>query len=213
MFRHLYRYPAFIALLVVAVTVAVPVSARAGVNNDEVKAFVGSMAESAISSLTSTDIERDERKARFRKLVHDYFAINAIAKWVLGRHWARATSEQREEYLSLFEAMLLERYVDGFKNYSGESLEVDRSEQRGDNDFIVHTLLKKPGATQATKVSWRVGVGEKDGKNVYRIVDIFVDGLSMSLTQQKEFNSLIRNNGNSVESLLKKMREIAKPAG
>ena len=35
----------------------------------------------------------------------------------------------------------------------------------------------------------------------------------MALTQQKEFNSVILNNGNSVDSLLEKMREMAKPAG
>lgn len=208
----MHRRQFIIVPLVAALLAFAPLGARAEVSNEEVKAFVNSMASSAINSLTGQDIAREVRKERFRVLVHDFFAIKSIGKWVLGRHWRRASPEQREEYLKLFENMLLERYVDGFKDYSGESLEISRAEKRQENDFIVHTMLKRPGG-QPVEVSWRVGVGERDGKSIFKIVDIIVNGLSMALTQQKEFNSVISNNGNSVESLLEKMREMAKPAG
>lgn len=208
----MHRRHILAAILVAALLAIAPQTARAEVSTDEVKSFVNSMASSAINSLTGKDIAREVRKERFRTLVHDFFAIKSIGKWVLGRHWRRATPEQREEYLKLFENMLLERYVDGFKDYSGESLEISRTEKRQENDFIVHTMLKRPGG-QPVEVSWRVGVGERDGKHIFKIVDIIVNGLSMALTQQKEFNSVISNNGNSVDSLLEKMREMAKPAG
>lgn len=206
------RRHVLIAFLVAAMVAILPPAAKAEVSNDEVKAFVNSMASSAVNSLTAKDIAREVRKERFRTMIHDYFAIKSIGKWVLGRHWRRATSEQREEYLSLFENMLLERYVDGFKDYSGETLEVSRAEKRQENDFIVHTVLKRPTG-DPVDVGWRVGVGDRDGEKIFKIVDIIVNGLSMALTQQKEFNSVILNNGNSVESLLQKMREMAKPAG
>lgn len=199
-------------LLAFTLAVSAPAAAGAEVNGDQVRAFINGMADTAVSSLTGKDIAREERKDRFRKMIHDYFAIKSIGQWVLGLHWRRATPEQREEYLSLFENMLLERYVDGFKDYSGETLEVGQAEKRSEKDFIVHTQLKKPGGTQPVDVGWRVGVGERDGKPVFKVVDIIVNGLSMSLTQQKEFYSVIKNNGNSVESLLEKMRELSKPA-
>ncbi|MEK9671298.1 MAG: ABC transporter substrate-binding protein [Rhodospirillaceae bacterium] len=204
----------FLPALLVLVTLSTadrPACAAAAEN--DVRAFVSSMADTAIKSLTGPDIERNVRKERFRTMIHDYFAVRSIAKWVLGRHWRRATEEQRGEYLSLFEAMLLERYVDGFKDYTGESLDIVRAEKRAENDFIVHTLLRKPGGTQPIDVAWRVATGGRDGQTVYKIIDIFLNGISMAQTQQKEFNSLIHNNGNSVEALLEKMREIAKPAG
>ncbi|MEQ9361026.1 MAG: ABC transporter substrate-binding protein, partial [Rhodospirillales bacterium] len=200
----MHRRHILAVILVAALLAVAPQTARAEVSTDEVKSFVNSMASSAINSLTGKDIAREVRKERFRTLVHDFFAIKSIGKWVLGRHWRRATPEQRDEYLQLFENMLLERYVDGFKDYSGESLEISRAEKRQENDFIVHTMLKRPGG-QPVEVSWRVGVGERDGKHIFKIVDIIVNGLSMALTQQKEFNSVISNNGNSVDSLLEKM--------
>ncbi len=208
----MHRRHIFAVFLVTALMAFAPRAVSAEVTTEDVKTFVNTMASSAISSLTGKDIARDVRKERFRALVHDFFAVKSIGKWVLGRHWRRATPEQREEYLTLFENMLLERYVDGFKDYSGESLEISRAEKRQENDFIVHTMLKRPGG-QPVEVSWRVGVGERDGQHIFKIVDIIVNGLSMALTQQKEFNSVISNNGNSVDSLLEKMREMAKPAG
>ena len=209
----MHRRHALIACLFSLLVVFAPQGARAEVTNDEVKAFVNSMAASAISSLTGKDLDRAVRKERFRTMIHDFFAIKSIGIWVLGRHWRRATPEQRDQYLELFENMLLERYVDGFKDYSGKSLEITRAERRQANDFIVHTQLKRPGGAQPVDVGWRVGVAEKDGGNVFKIVDIIVNGLSMALTQQKEINSVIKNNGNSLDGLLDKMREMAKPAG
>ena len=208
----MHRRHIFTVFLVAALMAFAPRAVSAEVTTEDVKSFVNTMASSAINSLTGKDIARDVRKERFRALVNDFFAVKSIGKWVLGRHWRRATPEQREEYLTLFENMLLERYVDGFKDYSGESLEISRAEKRQENDFIVHTMLKRPGG-QPVEVSWRVGVGERDGQHIFKIVDIIVNGLSMALTQQKEFNSVISNNGNSVDSLLEKMREMAKPAG
>ncbi|HCS70256.1 MAG TPA: hypothetical protein DIW51_09855, partial [Rhodospirillaceae bacterium] len=125
------------AFLATALMAFAPRAVCAEVTTDEVKTFVNTMASSAISSLTGKDIAREVRKERFRALVNDFFAVKSIGKWVLGRHWRRATPEQREEYLTLFENMLLERYVDGFKDYSGESLEISRAEKRQENDFIV----------------------------------------------------------------------------
>ena len=208
----MHRRLALIACLFSLLVVFAPQGARAEVTNDEVKAFVNSMASSAINSLTGKDIDRAVRKERFRTMIHDFFAIKSIGIWVLGRHWRRATPEQRDQYLELFENMLLERYVDGFKDYAGETLEISRAEKRQENDFIVHTLLKRPSG-ESVEVGWRVGVGEHDGQKVFKIVDIIVNGLSMALTQQKEFNAVIKNNGNSIDSLLDKMREMAKAAG
>lgn len=203
------RRQAIWLLFATAIFATQPVVATAGEVSNGAKAFIESLADDAIKSLTSTELTRVERKKRFHALINRYFAIKSIAKWVVGRHWRRATPEQRTEYLALFENMLVERYVDGFKDYSGETLDVTSVEQRAAKDYIVHTKLLKPGATKAVDVGWRVGVGSHDGKTFYKVVDVIVNGLSMSVTQQKEFNAVIKNNGNSVEALLVKMREMA----
>ena len=93
--------------------------------------FVTTLADRTIQSLTAQGIDKAERRDRFRELMLEYFAFKGIAKWVLGRYWRRASESQREEFLRLFEDLMVVIYADRFTKYSGEKLDVGRSEIRG----------------------------------------------------------------------------------
>ena len=133
----------------------------------------------------------------------EYFAFKGIAKWVLGRYWRRANVRQREEFLRLFEDLMVVIYADRFAKYSGEKLEVGRSEIRGKNDILVHSLINRSVGLKPVAVIWRISHKDEN----FKIVDLMVEGLSMGLTQQKEFASVIRKNGGKIEGLLSELRE------
>tara|TARA_B100000579_G_C22466743_1_gene681528 strand:- start:69 stop:707 length:639 start_codon:yes stop_codon:yes gene_type:complete len=191
-------------LLVVALTVGVGNSA-AGDSHIAVDArkFVATLADRTIQSLTAQDIDKVERRNRFRKIMLEYFAFRGIAKWVLGRYWRRASQSQREEFLRLFEDLMVVIYADRFAKYSGEKLDIGRSEIRGKNDILVHSLINRPEGLKPVAVIWRIS--QKDEN--FKIVDLMVEGLSMGLTQQKEFASVIRKNGGKIEGLLNELRK------
>ena len=170
---------------------------------DGAKQFIESLADEAVHSLAAPDIDRVERHQRFRKLMLENFAFQRIARWVLGRYWRRATEAERGEYLKLFEDMLVFVYADRFARYSGEKLDVGRAELRGENDILVHSKIVRPDELKPVEVAWRVS--RQDEK--YKIVDVMVEGLSMGLTQQKEFASVIRQNGNGVQGLLDELKK------
>jgi len=136
-------------------------------------------------------------------MLHEYFAFEGIAKWALGRYWRRASKDERDEFLTLFEELMVVTYADRFEWYSGETLSVLKAEVRGGKDALVHTRLIRPGGLKPVDVSWRV---RRKGDD-YKIVDVMVEGLSMGLTQQKEFASVIRQNGGKVQSLLDELRK------
>ncbi|MCH7551453.1 MAG: ABC transporter substrate-binding protein, partial [Proteobacteria bacterium] len=89
--------------------------------------FVRSLAQEAVESLTTKGISHEVRIKRFRKMFNENFAVRAIGKFVLGRHWARATDAEREEYLFLFEDLMVGSYVDRFQRYTGEKLRIRRN--------------------------------------------------------------------------------------
>jgi len=165
--------------------------------------FIKKLAGEALASLTETDIDIGERRIRFRKIMHRYFAFDAIAKWVLGRYWRRASEQQKEEYLTLFEKLMIVTYADRFEKYAGEKLHVEKTEIRGEKDALVHSLLERPDGQKAVAVIWRV----RPKYESYKIVDVMVEGLSMGITQQKEFSSVIRQSNNNVEGLLSELRK------
>ncbi len=170
---------------------------------DGAKQFIEGLADEAVHSLAAPDIDRAERHKRFRKLMLENFAFERIARWVLGRYWRRATEAERGEYMKLFEDMLVFVYADRFAKYSGEKLDVGRAETRGANDILVHSKIVRPDELKPVEVAWRVSMQDEK----YKIVDVMVEGLSMGLTQQKEFASVIRQNGNGVQGLLDELKK------
>jgi len=169
--------------------------------------FIEGLAGEAVNALTASDVSPEEREQLFRNLLNENFAVTTIGQWVLGRYWAKATVEQRREYLQLFEEMIVVTYLNRFKRYSGESLNVTRAlvdDQSG--DAIVFSQIKRPSGSEPLDIAWRV----RPKGDSFKIVDVSVEGVSMSQTQRKEFASVIRRNGGHIEGLLTEMRQKVK---
>ena len=196
----------WLAALFIAALVAAGLSpgpAKADEFGAGAKKFIEILTSDAISMLTVEDISKTERADRFRRLMNENFAIKGIAKFVLGRHWRKATESEKKEYLQLFEDLLVATYADRFAKYSGEKLVVNKSEVRGKGDALVHTIMIRVDGAKPLKVNWRVR-----GKNgIYKIVDIMVEGISMVVTQKSEFASFIQKNGGSLGPLLIELRK------
>ena len=90
-------------------------------------ALLKSLADQAIKSLTDADTPRPERIRRFRNMFRANFAVRSIGKFVLGRNWRRASHEEREEYLGLFEDLIVVTYVDRFSRLAGGSMIVKKT--------------------------------------------------------------------------------------
>lgn len=192
-----------------AVLIAASWPVGAADDGSEGKAFIESLAEQAIAALTAPGISRDERQARARALLKDNFAVPTIGQFVLGRYWRSATPEEREEYLRLFEELIVVTYVDRFSRYSGEQLRVTNDVVDPESgDVLVYSEITRPAAGPV-KVAWRV----RRVPPSFKIVDVLVEGVSMSQTQRSDFASVIRNNGGTVTGLIEEMRRrVRQPA-
>lgn len=206
----LKRWKIVAGCVVVAVFVALPVGQAAGQAQGQAEnfkdgagVFVKSLADRAIETLTVKGMTQEERRSRFRVFLDEDFAVNAIGRWVLGRYWRKATKEQQEEYLKLFENLLVSTYADRFADYKGEQLSVLNTLIKGGKDAIVFTSIKGPESPEPAKVDWRVRM-TKAGK--YKVIDVMVAGISMGMTQRSEFASVIRKNGGSIDGFLTEMR-------
>jgi phospholipid transport system substrate-binding protein len=208
--RHIVSRRRLVALIPMAALLAwfaLPV--RAADAEAEARGFIEGLADQAIAALTPPDISREEREARARALLKDNFAVPAIGQFVLGRYWRTATQEERDEYIGLFEALIVDTYVDRFSRYSGERLKVTRAVTDKDSgDVLVYSEISRP-AGNPIEVGWRVhqvGGG-------FKIVDVYVEGVSMGQTQRSDFSSVIRNNGGSMRALLDEMRRRIRANG
>ncbi len=203
--RRVFSFPwvAFIFAVALLTAGGLPQPAHADEFGDGAKKFVEVLADDAIRSLAVNDISEAERASRFRNLMLRNFAVKGIGKFVLGRHWRKASDPIRKEYLRLFEDLLVATYAQRFAKYAGETLNIGRAEVRGQRDVIVHSTMLRVDSAKPLKIAWRVR-GTKSG--TYKIVDIMVEGISMIQTQKSEFASFIKKNGGKLDPLLKEIR-------
>jgi len=191
------------ALLVAALgAAAAPRPAAAQDFAKQAGGFVQSLGDQAIAIITDKSLDAGHREQRFHEMFVTSFDVPAIGRFVLGRYWRTATDPQRAEFLKLFEDMIVKTYNNRFTEYKGEQFAVTGARADGDS-ALVTTDVAQPGGRPPVKVEWRV----LDEQGKPRIVDVVIEGVSMSVTQQQEFGSVIQRNGGQVDGLLATMRE------
>lgn len=159
--------------------------------------FVDRMGERAVAFLSDPSLGQEQRKAKFRSLLRDSYDMDTIARFALGRYWRLASTQQRKDYRSLFESMVVNVYARRFEDYKGQKFEVRSQRTDGDSDVLVNSYIVS-GEGPDVKVDWRVRY--KNGK--YRIVDVIVEGVSMAMTQRSEFSAVIQKGGGDVQVLI-----------
>lgn len=186
--------------LLVAATLPGSASANPGKKAED---FVAALADQAVQSLTIPDISRTERVKRFRALFNQHFAVKSIGRWVLGKHWNQATDTEKEEYQKLFEDLMIATYVDRFANYTGETLKIQKSTPGDEGVVTVFSQIERKNPGDPINVAWRVA--SKD--DISKVMDVMVEGTSMSATLRSEFASIINQKGGKVAGLLEVLRE------
>jgi len=165
--------------------------------------FIRSLSNSAIDSLATTNLSDAERENRFRTLLTENFDVPSIARFVLGLYWPRATEEQRKQYMTLFEDFIVKSYAKRFADFSGDGLKTGNVTKVTNTDAVVSSLIKGAEAAPAARIDWRVRAEDTH----YKIVDVMVEGISMSVTHRDEFAAVIRNNGGTVEGLIAALKK------
>jgi len=171
--------------------------------------FIEQLASQAIKVLSSPEGSLKEREDKFRTLLRDDFAMNDIGRFVVGPYWRRMSPEQRDEYLKLFSEWILKTYSIRLGGYSGEQFQVLSTSPAGQRDVLVKTRINKTSGN-GFNASWRVR--KIDGG--YKIIDIYVEGVSMAITQRSEFESILQRQGiDGLLSMLKdKVEKLSAPS-
>lgn len=129
---------------------------------------------------------RDELVAYIKSNVD----INWTSKFVLGKHWRKASKSQKTKFTSLFEQYLIYNYAPKFQGYNDEKYELIETTEISPQKYISKIKLK---LSNGTNIMLDVFILEKD--STYKIVDISGEGISFAATQRAEFSSVITTNG------------------
>ena len=181
---------------------ASPLAFAAKTDGTPAAQFVQKMGDKALTSLTDRQIADGVRATRVRSLLHENFDVQTIGRFVMGPSWKTATAAQKAQYMDLFEDMIVATYTKRFAEYSGQSFKVTGSTATGGTDSLVKSqILQKDGPP--VMVDWRVR--NKGGS--FKVVDVVVESISMTMTQRDDFAGVINSKG--IDGLLNVLRQRA----
>lgn len=171
--------------------------------------LIQSLGDEVISILANKNITQDQRSDKFRQILQTSFDLPTIGRFVIGRSWNAATPAQQQEYMHLFEELMIKTYGDRMALYTGEGFQVSGMRAETEKDFIVASQITHPDGSEPTEVDWRVR--RKEGK--LGIIDVVIEGVSMSVTQRQEYASIIQRDGGKLDGLLVLMRQQLQEPG
>jgi phospholipid transport system substrate-binding protein len=164
-------------------------------------AFIQEIGNATVAILKETDAPVTERVAKLKAILNQATDLPYVGRVILGRHWRAASEKQRQEYLRLFDALVLEAMAERIGSYTGQIFEVASTRKVDDQDSVVSTLISQPDSPTKYRLDWRVRKGD-DGR--FQVIDIVAEGVSLVLTQRSEVNSIVSSNG--IDGLLAEMQ-------
>ena len=186
----------FVSLMLVGSLVG---AGQAAPGNLSAQALIEGLGDDVITVLADKSLDHARREPRFRELLQSSFDAETTGRVVLGRYWNLATARERQTFLPLYRDYLIRIYSSRFARFSGEKFVVRGTRTEAYGDTVVQSEIQPPAAGGPTySVNWRV---RKEG-NTYRIVDVVIDGVSLLVTHNQEFSSIIQNGGGKVQALI-----------
>jgi phospholipid transport system substrate-binding protein len=165
--------------------------------------FVQDLGNRAIAQITNKNLSPEARQEKYRDILRDSFDMQTIGHFVIGRAYNAASPEQQQEYMKLFEQVVLKTYGDRLNLYSGEEFHVKNVRPESEKDSIVGSEITHADNSEPTKVDWRVR--QQNGK--LAVIDVVVEGVSQSVTQRDEYMSIVQRDGGRLDGLLDLMRK------
>ena len=103
--------------------------------------------------------------------------------------------------MRLFQEYTVVAYSERLAPYSGARFRVIGIQNNGDETIVDSEVLRPNG--QPVVIDWHL-VPTGDG---YKISDVYVDRVSMKITQRDEFAKVIQNDGSRPDALLAVLRQ------
>jgi phospholipid transport system substrate-binding protein len=164
--------------------------------------FIQDLGDKAIAVVANKSLTPSQRDSQYQHLLAGAFDMKTIGRFVLGRAWNTATPQQQQDYLKVFDDLVVKTYGEKLNFYHGEGFKVKSFRPESDKDVVVNSEITRPNGPP-TSVDWRVR--QTDGK--YAIIDVVVEGISQSVTQRQEYASVLEHNNNNIDALISMMRQ------
>lgn len=192
--------------LLSAVPMGLAMRAEAATAAEAASNFIKATADKLLDVINGAGTIDARRKA-LAPIIDSAVDVAGVARFCLGRFWRTATPEQQQQYVALFQNVLVTNIAVKLGDYRGVKLTIQRAQDRDDGE-LVSTLIDRPNNPTST-VQWLIANAATNPK----VVDVIAEGTSLRVTQREDYASFLNHNNNSIAALLDAMRKQVAEAG
>ncbi len=153
--------------------------------------FVEGIYKEINSKVLNSKISRDKKYLLVKSILVDNMDINKISSFVLGKNWKSADDRQKDAFKVLFTEFQIQRFTNILGSYKGQKISILGTEKAsGKKQTFVNMKVvnEKDKKAEPIELKWRT----RKSKSSFKIVDVIIGGVSMTLTLRNDYNSLIK---------------------
>jgi phospholipid transport system substrate-binding protein len=125
------------------------------------------------------------------------FDFNRMTQLALGRHWPKATAQQKQALVTEFRNLLVRTYATSLTEFSNQTVEFKPlSMKPDDTEVVVRSEVKQPGG-QPISIDYsmyKTAFG-------WKVYDVTIDSVSLVTNYRASFANTIRQSG--IDGLIK----------
>ena len=128
--------------------------------------------------------------------------FSRVSSLVLGKHWRRASTEQKENFSHQFQRLLVRTYATAFREFDDWKIEhLPLRAKEGSKSVAVRTRVHRPGA-DAVDVVYRMYRSDEG----WKAFDVKIEGISLVTNYRSSFAKEMRKGG--MDGLIQRIGEL-----
>ena len=184
--------------------------ARAGEATDAMKSTIDEVLRIIQDKELKQPGKSEQRRKLLEKVVGERFDYQEMSFRTLsiseGAPWKNLSEKEKEEFVALFQTLLVNVYADKVESYTGEG--VKYINERTEKDYAEVRTKVLTGKTEIPLDYRLLNKG-----SVWRVYDVVVDGTSLVRNYKDQFKSILRTStfADLLDQLRKKSDKIKAP--
>jgi phospholipid transport system substrate-binding protein len=195
-----FRFPSWFAAVVVAIVSSFGAPASA---DDGARAFTQAMVDNGFAILRDTRMDKATRVSRFTAYIVDRMDARKTALFTLGNYRRGAPDGVVEPFVAAFTDYSTAIYGAHLVDYAGATVRVTGDVANKPGDVTVVTVAEGGPLREPLRIAFRL-VAEGGG---YKIVDVQVAGIWLSVEQRDQFASALAQNRGDIAALTASLKD------
>jgi phospholipid transport system substrate-binding protein len=124
---------------------------------------------------------------KIESIAQDLFDFEELSKRTLGQSWKQFSTDQQNEFVSLYKSLLKKTYSDKIISYNDEGIHFGKETALSEKTSEIETTLKTK--TADIPINYRLIL--KDGR--WTAYDVIIEGISLINNYRSQFREILGN--------------------